>query len=58
MDLGDMVEMFCDHVAACERHADGCIRKSIEINKDRFKLDPQVVDILESTAFSLEHGSW
>jgi hypothetical protein len=31
-------------------HNSGNIRKSIEINADRFKLSPQLVQILENTA--------
>src|SRR5690606_25942790 len=33
MDLLDIIEMFFDWKAASERHADGDIMKSIEINK-------------------------
>lgn len=58
MDLVDVVEMFCDWKAAGERHADGCIRKSIEINKDRFDIEPQLVDVLRSTASTLEAMDW
>lgn len=49
MDLVDLVEMICDWKAASERHADGNIHKSISINADRFKLSPQLVDILVNT---------
>lgn len=49
-DLFDLIEMFFDWKAATERHADGNIMKSIEINKGRFKLDPQVEQILINTA--------
>lgn len=44
--------------AAGERHADGCIKKSIEINKDRFGIEPQLVDILTRTAESLRDEEW
>ena len=50
MNLLDIVEMLCDWKAASERHNDGNIRRSIEINADRFKLSPQLVRILENTA--------
>ena len=50
MNLLDIVEMLCDWKAASERHNDGNIRKSIEINADRFGLSPQLVRILENTA--------
>jgi len=50
MTLIDLVEMFCDWLAATERHADGDIHKSIQHNTGRFKLDPQVVCVLQNTA--------
>ena len=50
MNLLDMVEMLCDWKAASERHNSGNIRKSIEINANRFNLSPQLVKILENTA--------
>ena len=43
-------EMFFDWKAATERMASGNIHKSIEINKDRFKMDPQVAAIFSNTA--------
>ena len=49
-DLFDLIEMFMDWKAATERHDDGDIRKSIEINKNRFNLSEQVCDILRNTA--------
>lgn len=49
-DLFDLMEMFFDWKAAGERHADGNIYKSIEINKDRFKLSDQTVSIFTNTA--------
>jgi hypothetical protein len=36
MNLVDLIEMLCDWKAATGRHADGDIRKSIEINQKRF----------------------
>lgn len=48
-DLFDLIEMFMDWKAATERHADGDIRKSIEINKERFNLSDQVCDIFRNT---------
>lgn len=50
MSLLDMVELLCDWKAASERHNDGNIRKSIEINVDRFGISPQLTKILENTA--------
>lgn len=49
MDLFDLVEMFMDWKAAGERHADGSMEKSIEINKDRFEMSDQLVDIFRNT---------
>lgn len=49
MNLIDIIEMLCDWKAASERHNNGNIRKSIEINADRFKISPQLVKILENT---------
>ena len=50
MNLVDIVEMFCDWLAAAARHADGDIMSSIEINKDRFKMSDQLVSIFQNTA--------
>ena len=50
MNLIDLVEMFCDWGAATKRHADGDIMKSIKHNKDRFKMNEQLVKIFENTA--------
>lgn len=50
MNLLDIVEMLCDWKAASERHNNGNIRKSIEVNASRFKMSTQLVRILENTA--------
>lgn len=50
MNLLDVLEMLCDWKAASERHNDGNIRKSIEINAKRYNLSPQLTEILENTA--------
>ena len=52
-DLFDLVEMFFDWKAAGERHNNGNIYKSIEINKDRFHLSDQTVSIFINTAKKL-----
>lgn len=49
MDLIDLVEMLCDWKAATERHNDGDIKKSLEINKDRFNISDQLYSILSNT---------
>lgn len=53
-DLFDLIEMFFDWKAATERHANGNIYSSIEINKERFNLSPQLCDILKNTAERLK----
>jgi hypothetical protein len=50
MNLLDVLEMLCDWKAASERHNDGNIQKSIEINSKRFNLSPQLTEILKNTA--------
>ena len=54
MSLVDVVEMFCDWKAASERHNDGNLRRSIEINAHRFDMSPQIVRIFENTVDLLE----
>lgn len=54
MTLIDIVEMFCDWVAATKRHADGSVEKSIEINKNRFSMSDQLAQILSNTAKQME----
>ena len=49
MNLIDIVEMLCDWVAAAARHNDGDVRKSIEINRDRFEISYQLESILRNT---------
>jgi len=49
MTLIDLIEMFVDWKAATERHADGDFGRSIEINTERFKMDPQLVQIFKNT---------
>ena len=49
MTLGDLVEMFCDWVAATQRHADGNIRTSIDHNQKRFGYSDDIRDILHNT---------
>lgn len=56
MNLVDLLEMFADWKAASERHADGDIRRSIEINAERFRLSDQLKAILLNTVDLLEGG--
>ena len=49
MTLCDLVEMFCDWKAATERHADGDIMRSLEVNRERFGISDQLANILANT---------
>lgn len=49
MSLLDLVEMVSDWKAATMKHADGDIRKSLEINKERFGISDQLAKIIENT---------
>jgi hypothetical protein len=49
-DLFDLVELFVDWKSASERHDNGDIYKSIEINKKRFKMSDQLASIFKNTA--------
>ncbi|RHW31967.1 DUF5662 family protein [Oceanobacillus profundus] len=49
MDIFDVIEMLCDWVAACKRHDDGDVMRSLEINKNRFNLDNQLYQIFKNT---------
>jgi hypothetical protein len=49
MSLLDVIEMLMDWRAASTRHDNGNIRKSIDINAERFGINPQLVKILHNT---------
>jgi hypothetical protein len=53
MTLLDLIEMLVDWKAASERHNDGNIRKSVEINGKRFEMSPQLIRIFENTVKEL-----
>lgn len=56
MSLFDVLEMLMDWKAATERmKGGGDIRRSLEINTDRFKLSPQLRSILANT---IEEMKW
>jgi len=57
MSLVDLIEMLCDWLAATQRHADGDIRKSIEINQKRFGYSDELKNILYHTLPLLEKPS-
>lgn len=50
MNLVDLIEMFCDWLAATKRHKDGNIFKSIETNGRRFNMGEQLKQIFINTA--------
>lgn len=49
MSLWDLCEMLVDWKASSERHNDGNIRKSIEINGSRFEMSTQLIKIFENS---------
>ena len=58
MNLIDIVEMFCDWAAATMRHSDGDLARSIEINTERFDLDPQLTAIFQNTLLRFHELDW
>lgn len=50
MNLIDLVEMLVDWKASSERQNNGNIRKSIELNANKFGISPQLARIMETTA--------
>lgn len=50
MNLVDVLEMLADWKAATERHDDGDLRRSLDLQRDRFKIDPMLWSILYNTA--------
>jgi hypothetical protein len=64
MSLIDLIEMFCDWLAATKRHEDGDIFKSISINAKRFGYDTILASVLKNTAIALgekektPEGAW
>jgi hypothetical protein len=49
MSLLDLLEMLCDWKAATERHADGSMARSMEVNVPRFGISEQLERVLENT---------
>lgn len=49
MTLVDVVEMLLDWWASTQRHADGDILKSIDLNEKRFNIPPELSDIFRNT---------
>ena len=55
MTLIDIIHMVSDWYAATKRHEDGDIRKSIEINKERFNLSDQLCTLMLNTVDLIEN---
>lgn len=53
MSLLDVLEMLADWKAAGMRHKDGSLAQSLEINRGRFKISPQLFEILKNTVREL-----
>lgn len=49
MHMLDLMEMLCDWLAATERHADGDIRRSLEINRERYDIPDGLYFLLRNT---------
>ncbi len=49
MNLIDLIEMVCDWIAASQRGIDGDIYKSLKINKERFKINEQLLTTIKNT---------
>jgi hypothetical protein len=56
MSLLDVLEMLVDWKAATMRHANGDIRKSIEINQQRFGFSDELKRLMLNTLELLERG--
>lgn len=56
MNLVQLVEMLCDWLAATRRHADGDIRRSIELNAERFGYGDEIKRLLLNTLPLLERS--
>lgn len=55
MTLVDLIEMLADWKAAGERHANGSMARSLEVQQGRFEIGDQLQRILTNTA---EHYGW
>lgn len=54
MDLFDLIEMFLDWIASSERHDDGDIVESININQERFGYSDDLKQIMLNTVDSID----
>ena len=54
MSLIDLLELLADWKGSTLRNKNGNIRKSLEINKERFKISDQLYNILNNTINFIE----
>jgi|LakMenEpi03Aug12_release.lakeMendotaPanAssembly.Ray.scaffolds.fasta_scaffold668721_1 hypothetical protein len=54
MTLIDLLEMTCDWIASAERSKNGNVMISLHVQKDRFKIEEQLYQILKNTIYLLE----
>lgn len=54
MNLIDIIEMFCDWKAATKRHNTGNLNKSIDINAEKYNINPQLVQIFRNSVSLFE----
>ncbi len=54
MSLLDLIEMLSDWKAAGQRHADGNMVRSLEINRERFGMSDQLYEIFLNTVRELD----
>jgi hypothetical protein len=55
MTLVDLIEMLADWKAATERGRDGDLARTLQLNRERFGITAQLMDILINTA---HHYRW
>jgi hypothetical protein len=58
MSLLDLVEMFCDWVAAGERTKDGSFEESVKVGSKRFNMDSQMKQIFLNTYEELKNDRY
>jgi hypothetical protein len=54
MNLVDVIEMVCDWVAATRRSMSANVYQSLEVNRKRFDISPQMIRVISETILLLE----
>ncbi len=49
MTLVELLEMICDWMAATKRVKNGDMHRSLDVNRERFKIDRQLFEVLKNT---------